>query len=90
MYNKFKASTVEPEKCPLLANGPETTFASRQQLGKHVPATKGNHATIEVVLETEFSIRSVQRGYKEDNWSNRVCSVRESVRKRGSREGAAV
>jgi hypothetical protein len=47
-----KARTVEPEKHPLLANGPETTFIARQQilnkqdqmaaarelLSEHVPA----------------------------------------------------
>jgi hypothetical protein len=39
------------------------------------------HATIEVLLETVFSIQSVQRGYKEANWDNWVSSVLESVRK---------
>jgi hypothetical protein len=80
----LKARTVEPEKQPLLANSSETTFVSRQRLGKHVPAATGTHATIEVLLETVFSTRSVQRGYKEDSWSNQVSYVRESVRKRGS------
>jgi hypothetical protein len=31
----------------------------------------------------------VPRGYKEDNWSNEVNSVRESVKKRVSWKGAA-
>jgi hypothetical protein len=48
------------------------------------------HATIEVLLKTMFSTRSAQRGYKEDNWGNRVSSVRESVKERGIWKGAAV
>jgi hypothetical protein len=55
---------------------------SRQWLGTHVPAATGTHATIELLLETVFSTRSVQRIYKEDNWVNRVSSVWESVKKR--------
>jgi hypothetical protein len=55
----LKARTVEPEKQPLLANGSETTFVSRQQLGKHVPAATDTYATIEVLLETTFSTRHV-------------------------------
>jgi hypothetical protein len=41
---------------------------SRQQIGKHVPAATDTHTTIELLLETVFSVRSVQSGYKEDNW----------------------
>jgi hypothetical protein len=41
-----------------------------QQLGKNVPMATDMHATIEVLLETVFSIQSVQRGYKEANWDN--------------------
>jgi hypothetical protein len=41
-------------------------------------------------LETVFSAQSVQRGCEEDSWSNRVSSVREYVRKRGSWKGAAI
>jgi hypothetical protein len=81
---------VEPEKQPLLSNDYERTSVSKQQLGKHVPAAKDTHATIEVLLGTVFSTRSVQRRYMEDKWDNRVSSVRESVKKRGSWEGAAV
>jgi hypothetical protein len=36
---------------------------------KHVSATANSDATIEVLLETVISIRSVQRGYKENSWS---------------------
>jgi hypothetical protein len=43
------------------------TAVSRQRLGKRVPATTDTHATIDVLLETMFHTRSVQRGYKEDN-----------------------
>jgi hypothetical protein len=40
---------------------------SKQWLGEHIPAATDTHAIIEVLLETVFSTRSVQRGYKEDN-----------------------
>jgi hypothetical protein len=42
----------------------ETTFVSRQRLGKQFLAATDTHATIQVLLETVFSTRSVQRGYK--------------------------
>jgi hypothetical protein len=67
----LKVRTVEPEKQPLLANGSETTFVCRQLLGKHVPAAMDKHGRIEVVLETVFFTRSVQRGCKEDNWGTK-------------------
>jgi hypothetical protein len=41
----------------------------RRRVGKHVPAATDMHAIIEVMLETVFSSRSVQRGYKKDNWT---------------------
>jgi hypothetical protein len=66
----LKARTVEPEKQPFLTNGSGTTFVSRQQLGKHVPVARDTHATIEVLLEAVFSTRSMQMGYKEENWGN--------------------
>jgi hypothetical protein len=50
----LKERTVEPEKQPLLANGSETTFVSRQRLCKHVPSAMDTHATVEVLLETVF------------------------------------
>jgi hypothetical protein len=62
----FKARTVEPEQEPLLANSSETTFVSKQRLGKHVPAATGTHAIIEVLLETVFSTRSVKRGISQE------------------------
>jgi hypothetical protein len=40
--------------------------ASKQRIVKH-PST-----TVELLLETVFSIRFVQNGYKEDNWSDAV------------------
>jgi hypothetical protein len=82
----LNARTVEPEKQPLLANVFQTTFVSRQRLNKHVPKAKDKHAIIEVLLETVFSILSVQRGYKEGNWGNRVSSILEAVKKRDSRK----
>jgi hypothetical protein len=41
-------------------------------LAKHDPTAKGTHATIEILLETVFFTRSVQRGYKENNWSKNM------------------
>jgi hypothetical protein len=66
----LKARTVEAEKQSWLANDSETTFISRQLLGKHIPVATDMYATIEVLLETLFSIRSMLTGYKEDNWGN--------------------
>jgi hypothetical protein len=63
----LRAKTVEPEKQPLLANGSETTFVSRQLLGKHIPAATGMNTIIQVLLETVFSIRSVQRVIRKTN-----------------------
>jgi hypothetical protein len=45
----LKATTVEPEKQPLLVNSSETTFIFRQRLGKRVPTVTDTHATIEVL-----------------------------------------
>jgi hypothetical protein len=42
---------------------------SRQRLGSHVPAVTDTCAIIEVLLETVFSTRSVQRGCRNrDSW----------------------
>jgi hypothetical protein len=41
---------------------------SKQQISKHASTT------IELLLETLFSIWSVQSGYKEDNWGNPVSN----------------
>jgi hypothetical protein len=38
------------------------------------------HATIELLLETLFSTRFVQRGYKVDNWSDAVSRELSSAR----------
>jgi hypothetical protein len=40
---------------------------SRQWIGKHFPAAKNKYTTIELLLETMFSTRFVQGGYKEYN-----------------------
>jgi hypothetical protein len=42
----LKVRTVAPDEQPLLANGSETTFVSKQRLGKHVPAATVRHATV--------------------------------------------
>jgi hypothetical protein len=83
----LKAKTVKPHKQPSLANGSETAFVSRQRLSKHVSAAMDKPAAIEVLLETVFFSRSVRRGYKEDDWGNRVTSIREAVRKMVQLEG---
>jgi hypothetical protein len=50
----LKARIVEPGKQQLLENSSETTFVSRQRLGKHVPAATDTYVTIKVLLETVF------------------------------------
>jgi hypothetical protein len=47
---------------------------SRQRIGKHVPAATNTHTTIQLLLDTVFSTRSVQMGYNEDNWSDPAVS----------------
>jgi hypothetical protein len=54
----LKSRTVDPDKQPLLVNGSETTFVSRQRPSKHVPEATDTHKTV-------FSTWSVQRSYKE-------------------------
>jgi hypothetical protein len=49
--------------------------------GKHVPTATNQRATIEVLLETGFSTRSVARSYKEDNWGDQISSVLETVKR---------
>jgi hypothetical protein len=41
-----------------------------QRFGKHVPYATNTYTTIELLLETGFSVRSVQTDYKENNWGN--------------------
>jgi hypothetical protein len=90
----LKARTAEPEKQSLLVNGSETdnrmtsvarqqilnkqewTAAAKELLGKHIPAAMDTRMVL--------SSRAVSRSYKEDNWSNKVSSVRKSVNKRVS------
>jgi hypothetical protein len=45
-------------------------------VGKHVPAAKDLHATIEVPSGTAFSTRSVHRGHKEDSWVVQVIFMK--------------
>jgi sarcosine oxidase delta subunit len=45
---------------------------SRQRIGKHVSAVTNMSTIIDILLETVFYTRSVQSGYKEDNWEERV------------------
>jgi hypothetical protein len=44
---------------------------SRQRLAENVPASTDTHAIINVLFRKKFSTRSVQRSYKEDNWSKK-------------------
>jgi hypothetical protein len=52
---------------------------SRQRIGKHVPAATNTHTAKELVFETMFSTRSVQRSYKEENWGDPVRDSRVEV-----------
>jgi hypothetical protein len=45
---------------------------SRQRIGKRVPVATNTNTTIQLLLETVFSTRSVRSGYKEDNWGDAV------------------
>jgi hypothetical protein len=45
---------------------------SRQRIGKRVPAATNTHVILKLLLETVFSTRPIQRGYKEDNFSEPV------------------
>jgi hypothetical protein len=45
-------------------------FVSRQRIGKLVPTATNTHTTTQLMFESVFSIRSVRRGYKEDNGVN--------------------
>jgi hypothetical protein len=46
---------------------------SRKRIGKYVPAAKNTHAAW-LLLETLFSTRSVQRGYKVESWGDPIGS----------------
>jgi hypothetical protein len=61
---------------------------SKQVIGKHVPAATNTQTTIELLLETWFSTRSVQSCYKEDNWVDPVgCQLRGEFYKGGCEDG---
>jgi hypothetical protein len=45
---------------------PKETFIAGQRLGKQDSAATDTQATIEELLGTMFSVRSVQCGYKEE------------------------
>jgi hypothetical protein len=60
-----------------------------QQLSKHVLAARNMHITIELLLETVFSTRSMQRGCKEDDWGDPVESQHVKQRLGGWCEMAA-
>jgi hypothetical protein len=49
---------------------------SRQRIGKDVLAATNTNIIIELLLETVFSTRSVQSGYKEDNLGDPGCYIR--------------
>jgi hypothetical protein len=58
---------------PLLGNGRETMPVAWWR--EHIPAE-----TVSIKEWTVFSARSVPMCYKEENWGNRVSSVRECVK----------
>jgi hypothetical protein len=64
---------VQPLLCHRRINNGVMKPVSIQGIGKHVPAATNNNTTIELLLETMFSIRSVQSGCKEDNLGDSVC-----------------
>jgi hypothetical protein len=45
---------------------------SSQRVSKHIPAATNKHTTLELLLETLLSIRSLQSGNKEDKWGDPV------------------
>jgi hypothetical protein len=51
---------------------------------QHTPVAMDKHVATQVLLETVFSTRSTQRGYKEDNLGYQVSSVWEAAKKRVS------
>jgi hypothetical protein len=63
---------VQPLLCNMLINNGVMQPVSRQRIDKHVPAAINTHTTIELLSETVFSTRSVQSGYKKDNWGDPV------------------
>jgi hypothetical protein len=52
---------------------------ARERLGKHIPRKR-----IHIREWTVLSARTVPRTYEEDNWGNRVSSVRQAVKWRES------
>jgi hypothetical protein len=58
---------------------------SRQRIGKHVLAATNTHATTELLQETVFATRSVQRGYKKDKLGRCGCGVEYLYRDPASR-----
>jgi hypothetical protein len=73
---------VQPLLCSRQINNGVMQPVSRKQIHKHVAVATNTHTTIELLLETVHSARSVQRGYKEDNWDDpvsRQLSVESSV-----------
>jgi hypothetical protein len=60
---RLKAGTVEPEEI----------FIARQRLRKQVSAATNTQITVEKLLGTMFSVRSVQSGYKKEfSWESAV------------------
>jgi uncharacterized protein YabN with tetrapyrrole methylase and pyrophosphatase domain len=51
---------------------PRETSSARQRHGKHVSAVTNNHATTEELSDVVFSMWSVSRLYKEDQWESLV------------------
>jgi hypothetical protein len=63
---------VEPLLCDDRERGKYARDISRQRLGKHVPGATNRRTTVEVLLETVFSVWSVPRSYLEDGVTKSV------------------
>jgi hypothetical protein len=68
----FVLWSVQTLLCDKRINNGVMQPVSRQRIGRHVPAAMNTQTIIELLLETVFSIQSVQSGYKEDNWGDPV------------------
>jgi hypothetical protein len=60
--------------CKRRINNGDKRPVSKQRIGKLVSAATDTNTT-ELLLETVFSARSLQNGYKEDNWGDPVEEV---------------
>jgi hypothetical protein len=89
----FAQRTVEPEKQPIIANGSETTFVSRQREGSQRNRFSRQESARNSgdTVETVFLLWSVLRGYNEDNWSkNKAIWKRVSIQRGLEQESSGI